>query len=212
MNLQKSIRRILREETEPSIFVEFIKRILQHLKEKDCLCDIKVSFDVEENNYDVYLVFSTEELRDKFLDMSGIRGWIGDMKDDVKMILQSFLPISNIFIGYYTIPHCGWSPLNESKGENVDYFLKLIDNLIQKIKSTNNDICDMWVKYNSEDGDYEIRTSSTIRFSEYIDSDLSQVLGLIDNTIRSWGLNVYVFAPYTVENCGDEIEYINESN
>ena len=212
MNLQKSIRRILREETEPGIFVEFIKRILQHLKEKDCLCDIKVSFDVEENNYDVYLVFSQKELRDKFSDLYGIRGWIHEMQDEVKMILQSFLPISNIFIGYYTTPHCGWSPLNESKGENVDYFLKLIDNLIQKIKSTNNDICDMWVKYNSEDGDYEIRTSSTIRFSEYIDSDLSQVLGLIDNTIRSWGLNVYVFAPYTVENCGDEIEYINESN
>jgi hypothetical protein len=211
MNLQESIRRILKEEMEPGIFIEVIERMLEHFKKKDCICDIRVSFDVEDPDYNIYLVFSQEELHDKFLNLYRIRSYIQEMRDEVKMQLEVFLPIRNIFVGYYTKPNCEWSPLNESKGKKEDYFLKLINNLIQRIKSTNNEICDMWVEYNSEDGDYEIRTSTTITTAEYFDSNLRDVLELIDNTISSWGLNVYVFAPYYVKKCGEEIKYINES-
>ena len=210
-NLQESIRRILKEEMEPGIFIEFIERMLEHFKKKDCICDIRVTFDVEDPDYNIYLVFSQEELHDKFLNLYRIRSYIQEMRDEVKMQLEVFLPIRNIFVGYYTKPNCEWSPLNESKGKKEDYFLKLINDLIQRVKSTNNNICDMWVEYNSEDGDYEIRSSSPIRYYQLHDSGLSDVLSLIDNTISSWGLNVYVFAPYYVENCGDKIEYINES-
>ena len=211
MNLQESIRRILKEEMEPGIFIEFIERMLEHFKKKDCICDIRVSFDVEDSDYNIYLVFSQEELHEKFFNLYGIRSYIQKMRDEVKMQLEVFLPIRNIFVGYYTKPNCEWSPLNESKGKKEDYFLKLINDLIQRIKSTNNEICDMWVEYNSEDGDYEIRTSTTITTAEYFDSNLRDVLELIDNTISSWGLNVYVFAPYYVKKCGEEIKYINES-
>ena len=37
MNLQESIRRILKEEMEPGIFIEFIERMLEHFKKKDCI-------------------------------------------------------------------------------------------------------------------------------------------------------------------------------
>ena len=211
MNLQESIRRILKEEIEPGIFIGYIERMLEHFKKKDCICDIRVTFDVEDPDYNIYLVFSQEELHEKFFNLYGIRSYIQKMRDEVKMQLEVFLPIRNIFVGYYTKPNCEWSPLNESKGKKEDYFLKLINDLIQRVKSTNNEICDMWVEYNSEDGDYEIRTSTTITTAEYFDSNLRDVLELIDNTISSWGLNVYVFAPYYVKKCGEEIKYINES-
>jgi hypothetical protein len=39
------------------------------------------------------------------------------MMNEVKMELESFLPIRNIFIGNYTKPNCEWSPLNESENK-----------------------------------------------------------------------------------------------
>ena len=117
MNLQESIRRILKEEIEPGIFIGYIERMLEHFKKKDCICDIRVSFDVEDPDYNIYLVFSQEELHDKFSDVMGIRNYITEMMNDVKNDLEAFLPIRNIFIGYLTKPNCKWSPLNESEDD-----------------------------------------------------------------------------------------------
>ena len=113
-------------ESKTSQHLKLMNNLLVPFKKEDCICDIKVSFDVEENNYDVYLVFSQEELHDKFSDIYGIRGWIQKMQDDIKKDFEAFLPISNIFIGYYTKPHCGWSPLNESEEKNQS-LLSLIE-------------------------------------------------------------------------------------
>ena len=66
----------------------------------------------------------------------------------------------------------------------------------------------MWVEYNPEDGDYEIRSKTTIRY--YDMEDMAEELGYIEDTIRSWKLKTYVFSPYYVENCEDEIEFLNE--
>ena len=135
MNLQESIRRILKEETD-SIknlnesktpdYNELIYNILERFKEEDCICDTRVSFDVEENYYDVYLVFSQEELHDKFSNVMGIRNYITEMMNEVKNDLEAFLPIRNIFIGQYTKPNCKWSPLNESEDKNQS-LLSLIE-------------------------------------------------------------------------------------
>ena len=38
--------------------LKIINNLLEPFKEKDCICDIRVTFDVEENYYDIYLVFS----------------------------------------------------------------------------------------------------------------------------------------------------------
>jgi len=135
MNLQESIRRILREEIDSvknlnesntSEYNELIYTILEPFKKKDCICDIKVSFDVEDNYYNVYLVFSQEELHDKFSNVMWMRNHITVMMNEVKMELKAFIPIGNIFIGYYTKPNCKWSPLNESENKNQS-LLSLID-------------------------------------------------------------------------------------
>ena len=313
MNLQESIRRILKEETgsiknlnesKSSQYLKLISNLLEPFKEKVCICDIRVTFDVEENYYNIYLVFSQKELHEKFFNLYGIRSYIQKMMNEVKMELESFLPIRNIFIGYYTTPNCEWSPLNESeddKEKKIQKNLKVINELINmfdysevcdmwveynsedgdyeiksKMSTKNHNtaalekefdflessieslgftncyvfrpyyvencenelnesedneekkiqknlraitqlldtidvdgLCEMWVEYNPEDGDYEIRSKTTIRY--YDMEDMAEELGYIEDTIRSWKLKTYVFSPYYVENCEDEIEYLNES-
>jgi hypothetical protein len=218
-NINESIRRILKEETgsiknlnesKSSQYLKLISNLLEPFKEKVCICDIRVTFDVEENYYNIYLVFSQKELHEKFFNLYGIRSYIQKMMNEVKMELESFLPIRNIFIGYYTTPNCEWSPLNESENgeeKKIQKNLRAIRQLLDTIDV--DELCEMWVEYNPEDGDYEIRSKTTVRY--YDMEDMAEELGYIEDTIRSWKLKTYVFSPYYVENCEDEIEYLNES-
>ena len=291
-------------ESKTSQHLKIINNLLDPFKEKDCLCDIRISFDIEDNYHNIYLVFSQKELHEKFFNLYGIRSYIQKMMNEVKMELESFLPIRNVFIGYYTKPNCEWSPLNESEDDkekkiqkNLTVLRKLIsmfdysevcdmwveydyedgDYIIRSKMSTKNHntaalekefefledsiesfgftncyvfrpyyvencenelnesedneekkiqknlkairhlldtidvdgLCEMWVEYNPEDGDYEIRSKTTIRY--YDMEDMLEELGYIEDTIRSWKLKTYVFSPYYVENCEDEIEFLNES-
>ena len=159
MNLQESIRRILREETDSiknlnesktTDYNELIYNILERFKEEDCICDTRVSFDVEENYYDIYLVFSQEELHDKFSNVMGIRNYITEMMNDVKKDLEAFLPIRNIFIGQYTKPNCKWSPLNESEDKNQS-LLSLIEEhgLYEFMKMTGLSMGQIILKYDN---------------------------------------------------------------
>ena len=219
MNLQENIRRILKEETgsiknlnesKSSQYLKLISNLLEPFKEKVCICDIRVTFDVEENYYNIYLVFSQKELHEKFFNLYGIRSYIQKMMNEVKMELESFLPIRNIFIGYYTTPNCEWSPLNESEDDKEKKIQKNLRAIRQLLDTIDVDgLCEMWVEYNPEDGDYEIRSKTTIRY--YDMEDMAEELGYIEDTIRSWKLKTYVFSPYYVENCEDEIEFLNES-
>jgi len=205
MNLQESIRRILREETEPGIFVELMESILQHLKEEDCICDIKVSFDVEENYYDVYLVFGQEELNNKFSGIIGIRNYIAEMMNDVKNEIEAFLPIKNIFIGYYSKQNCGWSPLNESE-DDKEKNLNVLTELISMFDYS--EVCDMWLEYDPEDGYYAIR--SKMNTKNHNTKALEKEFEFLEKSIKSLGLKAYVSHPYWVEECEDKNE-LNES-
>ena len=175
MNLQESIRRILREETDSvknlnesktSQHLKLMNNLLDPFKEKDCLCDIRVTFDVEENYYDIYLVFSQKELHEKFFDVVGIRSYIQKMMNEVKMELESFLPIRNVFIGNYTKPNCEWSPLNESeddKEKKIQKNLTVLRKLISMFDYS--EVCDMWVDYHYEDDDYIIRSKMSTKIT-----------------------------------------------
>jgi hypothetical protein len=80
----------------------------------------------------------------------------------------------------------------------IEKILKLID-----VKG----LCKIWVEYNPEDGDYEIRSKTTIRYFDM--EDMTEELGFIESSITSLGLRTYIFSPYYVENCDDEIEYMD---
>ena len=214
MNLQESIRRILKEETDSvknlnesktPDYNELIYSILERFKEEDCICDTRVSFDVEENYYDIYLVFSQEELHDKFSDVMGIRNYITEMMNDVKNDLEAFLPIRNIFIGQYTKPNCKWSPLNESE-DDEEKNLNVLRELISMFDYS--EVCDMWVEYDPEDGYYAIRSKMSTK--NHNTKALEKEFEFLEELIKSLGLKAYVSHPYWVEECEDENE-LNES-
>jgi len=123
----------MNESTKQTNHMKILKELVEPYKKEDCICDIKVSFDVEDNYYNVYLVFSQEELHDKFSDVYGIRSWISKMIRDVTIELEAFLPIPNIYVGKYSKPNCQWSPLNESKQERK--FTKLLNNIEEYLNS-----------------------------------------------------------------------------
>lgn len=127
----------MNESTKQTNYIKIAKELVEPYKQKDCICDIKVSFDVEDNYYNVYLVFSQEELHDKFSDVYGIRSWITKMIRDVTIELGAFLPIPNIYVGKYLKPNCQWSPLNESKQERK--FTKLLNNIEEYLNSNSYD-------------------------------------------------------------------------
>jgi hypothetical protein len=100
--------------------------------------------------------------------------------------------------------------INESeddKEKKIQKNLKAIRHLLDTIDVDG--LCEMWVEYNPEDGDYEIRSKTTRKYLDM--SDMVRELGYIDDTIRSWKLKTYVYAPWYVENCEDEVEFLNES-
>jgi len=93
---------------------------------------------------------------------------------------------------------------NDDKKE-VEKNLKVIEKIIKMIDVEG--LCNIWVTYNPEDGDYEIRSKTTIRY--YDRADMTQELGFIESSIKSLGLRTYIFSPYYVENCDEEIEYMD---
>ena len=112
MNIEESIRRILREETESGKYTKAIQGILEYFKSEDCVCDIDMWYDDEDDMYLVYLVFGTEELNDKFTS-DGKFGYVRKKQKEVEETIKSYLPIKNIRVGSYGTPHCGWKSLNE---------------------------------------------------------------------------------------------------
>ena len=98
--------------------------------------------------------------------------------------------------------------INESEDKNIEKNLRLITKLLETIDIDG--LCKIWVEYNPEDGDYEIRSTTTNRYYDL--ADMTEELDYIDDTIRSWKLKPYIFTPNYVENCEDEIEFMNESD
>ena len=96
----------------------------------------------------------------------------------------------------------------DDKEKKIQKNLRLITKLLETIDIDG--LCKIWVDYNPEDGDYEIRSTTTNRYYDL--ADMTEELDYIEDTIRSWKLNTYIFTPDYVENCEDEVEFLNESD
>lgn len=107
----------LNESKEETNYLPFIENIVEPFKEDDCICDIDMWYDDEDDMYLVYLVFGTEELNDKFTS-DGKFGYVRKKQKEVEETIKSYLPIKNIRVGSYGTPHCEWSSLNESEEKN----------------------------------------------------------------------------------------------
>ena len=86
--------------------------------------------------------------------------------------------------------------------------LKAINVLLSQVSWEG--LCDIWVEYNQTDREYEIR-SKYVSKDFNIQNDYFKELEFLDNTIREMGMRVYIFSPWFVDSCDDEIEFMNES-
>jgi hypothetical protein len=125
-----------------------------------------------------------------------------DYAVDIKSMIENYLPIVNMAFVAFDSTVC-----KKRITENVDEIeknLKIINLLLSEISWDG--LCDMWVEYNEDDGEYEIRSKTTSRNREF-DEELS----FLDRTLSSMGLRVFIFAPWFVDSCEDEVKFLNES-
>ena len=90
-----------------SNYLEMIRELIEPFKKEDCVCNIKVSFD--NDMYDIYLEFGTEELNDKFYSSVGKNHYVKNLKNNVKNTIKNYLSIDNLYVGSYGTPRCGWT-------------------------------------------------------------------------------------------------------
>jgi hypothetical protein len=93
------------EEKQPK-YLNAIKNLIESFKDKDCVCDINVSYDDEDDMYSVYLKFGVEDLNDKFLS-NGAHHYVLKLKNDVKDTIKNYLSIDNLYVGSYGTKRCG---------------------------------------------------------------------------------------------------------
>ena len=95
-------------------YLNIIKDLVEPFKDEDGVCDIRVSYDDDDDMYSVYIVMGTEEMNDKFFYVPMIQSHISKLRINVKTTIKDYLPIDNLYVGSYGKPNCNWNPLNES--------------------------------------------------------------------------------------------------
>jgi hypothetical protein len=116
----------LREQKEKNNYIELLKDIIEPFKYEDCVCDIRVLYNEEDDMYLIDLNMGTEELNNKFIAVIGMTHYVKTLRLQITKSIKDYLPIDNFYVGSYASPNCKWKPLNES--DNKEQSLqKLID-------------------------------------------------------------------------------------
>ena len=100
--------------------------------------------------------------------------------------------------------------LNESTNSEIEKNLKAINVLLSLVSWDG--LCDIWAEYNPDDKEYEIR-SKTVTSNDLGPSifEIQEELESLYNSIISMGIRVYIYTPWYVDNCEDEVKFMNES-
>ena len=95
--------------------------------------------------------------------------------------------------------------------ENVDDFKKnlRIINLMLTHQINWDGLCDIWVEYNKDENLYEIRSKTTKSYFEH--DEIEKELEYLENTLISMGIRPYIYHPWYIKDCEDEVEFFNES-
>jgi hypothetical protein len=113
------------EEKQPK-YLNIIKDLVEPFKDEDCVCDIRVLYNEEDDMYLIDLNMGTEELNNKFIAVIGMTHYVKTLRLQITKSIKDYLPIDNFYVGSYASPNCKWKPLNES--DNKEQSLqKLID-------------------------------------------------------------------------------------
>jgi hypothetical protein len=99
--------------------------------------------------------------------------------------------------------------LNENKLDEIERNLEVINLILSEISWDG--LCEIWVEYNEDDKEYEIRSKSKLQDELSPLDEIQKELDFLDDSIRSMGIRPYIFTPWYVEECEDEVEFLNES-
>jgi hypothetical protein len=114
---------IMESENKKSNYVHVIKQLVEPFKDEDCVCDINVSYDEEDDMYSVYVVASTKELREKFFYVDGIQQYVLKLRVNINKTIVGYLPIENLYVSSYGKPNCEWNPtISETHKVDKDKF------------------------------------------------------------------------------------------
>jgi hypothetical protein len=113
-------------ENKKSNYINLIKELVEPFKNEDCVCEINVSYDDEDDMYSVYVVTSTEELREKFFYVDGIQQYLLKLRVNINKTIVGYLPIENLYVGSYGKPNCEWNPtISEAHKVEKDEYVEL---------------------------------------------------------------------------------------
>ena len=98
---------------------------------------------------------------------------------------------------------------NKDMDNDIEKNLKVIRMLLKQVSWEG--LCDIWVEYNYVDKEYEIRSKSKLQDEISPLDEIQKELNYIDNTLRSMGLIIYVFTPWYVDSCEDEVKFMDEN-
>jgi hypothetical protein len=96
---------------------------------------------------------------------------------------------------------------NKDMTNDIEKNLKVIRMLLKQISWEG--LCDIWVEYNPVDKDYEIRSKSIKRHFDH--DEIVNELNFVEESIKAMGLRPYIFSTWYVEDCEDEVKFMNES-
>jgi hypothetical protein len=95
-------------------YLNIIKDLVEPIKDEDCVCDVRVLYDEEDDIYLIELNMGTEELNDKFIAVIGMNHYVSKLRRDIKETIKDYLPIDNFYVGSYASQKCNSKSLNES--------------------------------------------------------------------------------------------------
>ena len=99
--------------------------------------------------------------------------------------------------------------LNENKLDEIERNLEVINLILNEISWDG--LCEIWVEYNEDDKEYEIRSKSKLQDELSPLDEIQKELDFLDDSIRSMGIRPYIFTPWYVDDCEDEAHFLNES-
>ena len=208
---EKKHHKRLNESKTPN-YPKLINDILSSYKEEDFICDIDVSYYNEV--YEIAVKINKKEFEKKYenIDINYatilMTGYLDRLKRNITRDIKTLLPV-DVLVWFRQI-NCD-KKINESEDneeKTIQKNLTVLNKLISMFDYS--EVCDMWVEYNSLDGDYEIKSKMSTK--NHNTSALEKEFEFLENSIKYLGFtNCYVFRPYYVEQCEDEIKYMNES-
>jgi hypothetical protein len=107
-------------------YLNIIKDLVEPIKDEDCVCDVRVLYDEEDDIYLIELNMGTEELNDKFIAVIDMNHYVSKLRRDIKETIKDYLPIDNFYVGSYASQKCNSKSLNESSMKEKS-LVKLIE-------------------------------------------------------------------------------------